>query len=73
MKQRVVDSSLINQLTKINDHRNLLGLANSHRNFGRPPLKKIAFGQTGSKAQLRDSATSQGSNNESATNVQDNN
>ena len=40
-KQRVVDSSLINRLTKINDHRNLLGLTNSHRNFGRPLPKKM--------------------------------
>ena len=40
-KQRMVDSSLINQLTKIKGHCNLLGLTNSHRNFGRPLPKKL--------------------------------
>ena len=40
-KQLAVDSSLINQLQKINDHRNSLGLAKPHRNFGRPLLQKL--------------------------------
>ena len=39
VKQRVVDSPLTNQLTKINGHCNLLGLTNPHRNFGRPLIK----------------------------------
>ena len=40
-KQLVVDSKLINQLQKINDHSDTLGLAKLHLNFGRPLPNKL--------------------------------
>ena len=40
-KPLVVDYELINQLQKINDYSNQLGLAKPHLNFGRPLPNKL--------------------------------